>query len=282
MFESIGRSFALVKTSWNILMDDKKLLIFPVLSGIVTLIVLATFILPLILAEFVQAAVPGGAVFFYGMLFAFYFASYFVVIFFNTALISCVNARLNGKDMTVREGVSNAARHLPSILAWSLVSATVGIILHLIEQRAGFIGRIATALVGGIWSLVTFFVVPILILEDKGVVDSVKESVSLIKKTWGESIVGSGSIMLIFVAIGIVGLLLVMATLFVGNMIIFGVTLVLFILLVVVLAIVASAMQGIFVTALYTYARTGTVPAGFDKNLIQNAFVPKLAGPGNI
>lgn len=130
--------------------------------------------------------------------------------------------------------------------------------------------------------MVTFFVVPILILEDKGVVDSVKESVSLMKRTWGESIVGSGSIMLIFVAIGIVGLLFVFALLFIGNMVVFGIALVLFILLVVVLAIVASAMQGIFVTALYTYARTGTIPAAFNKDLIQNAFIPKQAGPGTI
>lgn len=282
MFESIGRSFALVKTSWNILMDDKKLLVFPVLSGIVTLIVLATFILPLVLAEFVQSAIPGGSVFFYGILFAFYCASYFVVIFFNTALISCVNARLQGKDMSVGEGLSNAVRHLPSIFAWALVSATVGIILHLIERNGGFLGRIGAALVGGVWSLVTFFVVPVLILEDKGVVDSVKESVSLIKKTWGESIVGSGSILLIFIALGIVAFIGVLATLFIGNMVVFGIALVLFILLVVVLAIVASAMQGIFVTALYSYARNGIVPAGFNKDLIQNAFVPTRAGPGNI
>ncbi len=123
---------------------------------------------------------------------------------------------------------------------------------------------------------------PILILEDKGVVDSVKESVALMKRTWGESIVGSGSIMLIFVAIGIVGLIFVFATLLVGNMIVLGVAVVLFILLVVVLAIVASAMQGIFVTALYTYARTGTVPAAFNKDLIKNAFLPTHAGPGTI
>jgi hypothetical protein len=282
MFESIGRSFALVKTSWNILMDDKKLLVFPVLSGIVTLMVILTFVLPLLFAGQFLNVTTIGPILYYGLLFTFYLVSYFVVIFFNTALITCVNARLNGKDMTAGEGLSNAIRHIGSIFAWALISATVGLILQIIHDKAGFIGQIATAIVGGVWSLVTFFVVPILILEDRGVVDSVKESVALIKKTWGESIVGSGSIMLIFVAIGIVGLLLVMATLFIGNMIIFGIALVLFILLVVVLAIVASAMQGIFVTALYTYARTGTVPAAFDKDLIQNAFVPKQAGPGNI
>ena len=282
MFESIGRSFALVKTSWNILMDDKKLLVFPVLSGIVTLIVILTFVLPLLFAGHFLNLTTMGPVLNYGLLFVFYLVSYFVVIFFNTALISCVNARLNGRDMTAGEGLSNAVRHISSIFAWTMISATVGLVLQIIHDKAGFIGQIATAIVGGVWSLVTFFVVPILILEDKGVVDSVKESVSLIKKTWGESIVGSGSIMLIFVTIGMVGLLLVMATMVFGNMVIFGIALILFILLVVVLAIVASAMQGIFVTALYSYARNGTIPAGFNKDLIQNAFVPTHAGPGNI
>jgi len=282
MFESVGRSIELVKTSWNILMDEKKLMVFPVLSGIVILMVILTFVLPLLFAGNFLDLTSIGPVLYYGLLFVFYLVSYFVVIFFNTALITCVNAWLNGRDMTAAEGLSNAVRHIGSILVWALISATVGLILRIIHDKAGFIGQIATAIVGGVWSLVTFFVVPILILEDKGVVDSIKESVSLIKKTWGESIVGSGSIMLIFVAIGIVGFLVVFATLLVGNMVVFGIAAVLFIFLVVVLAIVASAMQGIFVTALYMYARTGTVPAAFDKNLIQNAFIPKQAGSGNI
>jgi len=282
MFESIGRSFALVKTSWNILMDDKKLLVFPVISGIATLIVIITFVLPLIIAGTFMDMTSVGPIFFYGLIFVFYVISYFIVIFFNTALITCVNAHFQGRKATISDGLSNAAQHLPTILAWALVSATAGMILRVVGRRAGFIGRVATALIGGIWSLVTFFVVPVLILEDKGVVDSVRESVVLIKKTWGESIVGSGSIMLIFIALCVIAFIGVLATLFVGNMVVFGIAFVAFILLVVVLAIVASAMQGIFVTALYTYARTGTVPAAFDKDLIENAFVPKHAGPGNI
>lgn len=282
MFESIGRSFALVKTSWNILMDDKKLLWFPTISGIVMLFVLLTFILPLILAGTFMNISGVGPVFFYGLLFAFYVASYVVGIFFNTALIACVNARFQGRDMSVGEGLSIVARHLPSIFLWALVSATVGVLLHLIQWRAGFIGRFAAALVGGIWSLVTFFVVPVLILEDKGVVDAVKESVALIRRTWGESIVGSGSIMLVFVFIGLFGMVCVFASVLVGNMIVFGSAVVLFIILVVLLAIVASAMQGIFITALYTYARTGIVPSEFNQDQIRNAFIPTQAGPGTI
>ena len=269
MFESIGRSIELFKTSWGILMADKILLVFPLLSGIVSLIVLATFILPLIIGNIL------GELVFYIALFAFYLVSYFVVIFFNTALVSCVNARLQGKEMSVGEGLKNALNHFTSILAWALVSATVGIILQLLRERAGVVGQIAASLVGGAWGLVTFFVVPILVLEDKGVVDAIKESTSLIKKTWGETIIGSGSIMVVFFIIGAVGLLATLATLLLGSFAVFGIALVLFIGLVIVLAVVAAAMQGIFVTALYTYARTGTVPSAYRSDLIQNAFVQK-------
>jgi hypothetical protein len=268
MFESIGRSIELFKTSWGILMADKKLLVFPLLSGIISLIVLLTFILPLFLGSIF------GELVFYIALFAFYLVSYFVVIFFNTALVSCVNARLQGKEMSVGEGLRNALNHFTSILAWALVSATVGIILQLLRERAGFIGQLAASLVGGAWGLVTFFVVPILVLEDKGVVDAIRESTTLIRKTWGETIIGSGSIMLVFIIIGVVSFIGVLATMLIGPAV-FGVALVLFIGLVIVLAVVAAAMQGIFVTALYTYARTGTVPSAFRSDLIQNAFIQK-------
>jgi hypothetical protein len=269
MFESIGRSIELFKTSWGILMADKKLLVFPLLSGIISLIVLATFILPLIIGGIL------GNLVFYIALFAFYLVSYFVVIFFNTALVSCVNARLQGKEMSVGEGLGIALNHFFSILGWALVSATVGIILQILREEGGYIGKIAAALVGGAWGLVTFFVVPILVIEDKGVFDAIRESASLIKKTWGETIIGSGSIMFVFVIIGLIGLLATLATLLLGSAVIFGIALVLFIGLVIVLAVVAAAMQGIFVTALYTYARTGTVPSAFRNDLIQNAFVQK-------
>jgi hypothetical protein len=282
MFESIGRSIELVKTSWSILMENKKLLVFPVLSGLVTMFVILTLVLPLIITGIFMGLTNSGSGLFLVILFAFYAASYGVVIFFNTALISCVNAYLNGREMTVGEGLASASRRLPSILAWALISATVGIILHLIEKRAGILGRIATSFIGIVWSLATFFVVPVLILENKGVADSVKESASLIKKTWGESIVGSASIILVFVVIGVVAFVGVLATLAFGNMIVFGSALILFLLLLVVLAVIAAAMQGIFVTALYTYARTGTIPSAFSRDLIQQAFTPKPVGPGNI
>jgi len=284
MFESIGRSWELVKASGKILMEDKKLLVFPLISGIVTLLVVISFFLPLVLSGAVMGqAISGPAWFVY--LFLFYVVSYFVVIFFNTGLITCVSARLQGRDTTIGEGISNAIRHIGPILVWAVIAATVGIILRTIQNRSGTLGRITLAIAGGIWSLVTMFVIPVLVLEDKGVVDAMKESVALFRKTWGESVVGSISIGLIFGAIALVGLLSALAAFFTGNIAVKVLAGALFLVFIAVISVVSSAMQGIFVTALYTYAKTGNVPVAFDRGLIAGAFVPKGGQgfqPGNI
>ncbi len=284
MFESIGRSIALVKTSWGILTGDKKLLVFPVLSGIVTLIVLASFILPLLLSGTVFSQAPAGQVPGIVYLFIFYVACYFVAIFFNTGLITCVDAHLRGRDATVAEGLSNALRHAGSIVVWAIIAATVGVILRAIGQRSGLVGKIAVAIAGGIWSFITIFVVPILVLEDKGVFEAMRESVSLFRRTWGESVVGSVSIGLVFAAVLVLGLLGLAAALFTGNAAVLILAAALFLVLLVVAGVVTSAMQGIFVVALYTYAKTGTVPGPFEKGVVEGAFVPREPsfGAGNI
>jgi hypothetical protein len=284
MFESISRSWELVKASWRILSQDRKLLVFPVLSGICTLLVVISFILPLFLSGAVFGRASAGPAPWYVLLFLFYVVTYFVAIFFNTALITCVHALLQGRETSITDGLSNAARHIVPILMWAIIAATVGMILRTVQNRVGFIGKIAVALVGGIWSLVTIFVVPVLVLEDKGVVDATKESIALFRKTWGESVVGSISIGVIFGAIMIVGLLGVFAALLAGSAAVILLAIALFVVLLAVVSVVASAMQGIFVTTLYTYAKTGNVPTGFGKGVIENAFVPKqpVFGTGTI
>jgi hypothetical protein len=274
MFERISRSIELVKMSWRILMEDKKLLAFPILSGIVMLIVIATFILPLIFSKgafSLETNSITGII----LLFLFYLVSYFVVIFFNVGLISCVYAKLQGNSITIGGGLAAAGKHLGSILAWAIIAATVGLILRLIEDREGIFGQIVGGLVGGVWSLITMFVVPVLVFEDRGVFDAMKGSLGLFKKTWGESAVGSLSIGLVFVAIGIVGFLLMLATLLLNDILVFFAAIAIYIVLIAILAILASAMQGIFVVALYIYAKTGQVPPVFNRDLVEGAFTPR-------
>src|SRR5581483_11173043 len=87
-------------------------------------------------------------------------------------------------------GFRAAMARLPQIFAWALVSATVGVLLKVIENAHERVGAIIADLLGLAWSIMTFFVVPVLVVERVGPVDAVKRSISLLRETWGEALVG--------------------------------------------------------------------------------------------
>jgi len=284
MFESIFRSIELAKESFAVIQKDKEIMLFPVLSGIACLIFVSLMIIPAVIAGTIFGESLNNPVILYGGLFVFYLITSFIVVFFNTALVTCAHIRLTGGDPTFHDGITEAIRHIRKIFAWAVISATVGVILSLLRDNDNIIGQIIISMIGMAWSLLTYFVVPVMILEDRGIVASVKESALLFRKTWGEAIVGPGSISIIFVLIGLLALVPLFLVVLSGNstLIIAGIGG--YILLVVILAIIASALQGVFNTALYLYAKTGTVPSAFRSDLVTNAFIPKNSrmGPGNI
>lgn len=151
MFESVGRSIELVKESWKIIGKDKEILLFPIISGIACILVMITFILPLLFAGS-HTGKELGPVILYGGLFLFYLITYFIVIFCNTGLITCANIRLTGGDPTFHEGISNAFRHIKGIIVWAFISATVGLVLQVLSSKENIIGQIITSLFGMLWS----------------------------------------------------------------------------------------------------------------------------------
>src|SRR5262249_52021876 len=146
MFDRIANGWELAKQSFNVLRLDKELLLFPLVSGLSCLAVLASFVLPLwnspyakvVLNEHQIPKPPVAWVF----LFAFYLVNYFVIVYFNSALVACAIIRFKGGDPTVGDGFRAATARLPQILAWALVSATVGIVLKVIESRSERVGQI--------------------------------------------------------------------------------------------------------------------------------------------
>ncbi|MEX0977727.1 MAG: DUF6159 family protein, partial [Pirellulales bacterium] len=140
MFDRISRGIELTKQSFAVLREEKTLLVFPLLSGLACLFVLASFALPLWATGYAQVVFDDGQFpqdpLAYVLLFLFYFVNYFVVIFFNSALISCAIIRFHGGDATLGDGMSAAISRLPQIVGWALVSATVGVILKAIESRS--------------------------------------------------------------------------------------------------------------------------------------------------
>jgi hypothetical protein len=277
-----ARSWALAKASLDVLKSDTELLVFPLVSAVAVVLVAASFVLPAFgLGLFEHADGDRGMpVAFVAWMFAFYLAQYFVMFFFNAALVGAAMMRLDGGDPTVRDGLRIAAGKWLPILGYAAIAATVGMLLRAIEQRAGFIGRIVASLVGVAWTLATFLTVPLLVARDVGPLDAVRESASLLKRTWGENLIGKGGIGLavglLMFAVLVVGGIVAVAAASQGWMALMVADLVLAGLAVLGLALVQAALSGIYSAALYRYATEGNAPAGFDGVLLRDAFQRKM------
>jgi len=278
MAGSFSNSWALVKASANVLKMDKELMVFPLLSGIATLLVMVSFVVPIVAAGGVGFFTEGeGTYLGYVVAFLFYLVQYTVVFFFNSALVGAALIRLDGGDPTVSDGLAIASKRMGSILGYAALAATVGMVLRVISERAGFLGRLAVGLVGMAWTLATYLAVPVLVTKDVGPLDAVKESAALFKRTWGEQVVGNFGMGWVVVLAGLSWCIVSVLLMVLGAQISpWGVAAgaVVAVAGFVFLALLASALKGVYTAALYRYASTGE--AGyFEPAMVENAFRPK-------
>ena len=277
MFGIIDRircTWGIMKASWEVLKKDRELLLFPLLSGICCLLVLASFAIPLFATGYweppAQDASTSRQVAYYAILFLFYFANYFVIVFFNSAIVACAVIRLQGGDPTVSDGLQSSVSRLPQIFGWALVSATVSLILRVIEDRSSRAAQIIAGILGMAWSMMTFLVVPVMVVERTGPVEGVKRSTSLLRQTWGEQIVGNFSFGLIFMLLSIPGVLLIVLGIAAGSAVVTGIAVTLGVLYMIAVSLVSSALDAIFRAAVYLYAHEGHTPDQFGEGMMQS------------
>lgn len=276
MFEKFSRSWELVKASASVLRADKELMFYPILSSIAALLVMATFAVPIFALKLFDNGFNAlGAV----LGFLFYFCQYSIIVFFNSALVAAATIRLEGGDPTFADGIRAARARLPAILGYAAIAATVGLILQSLKDRDNnFIVRMIGSGLGVAWTLATFLVVPVLVNRNIGPIDALKESLALLRRTWGENAIGN-------VGIGAVFGVMMVAVVIVGGVTCFfaaqaSVTLaisvgVAFVLAAVVLGVIQSALSGIYSAALYRYATAHETPDAFRGMALESAFAPK-------
>lgn len=276
MFEKFSRSWGLIKASASVLRADKELMLFPILSSLATLLVLATFALPVFaLKLFADGFNVFGAV----IGFAFYFCQYSVIVFFNSALVAAATIRLEGGDPTFSDGIRAAKARLPAILGYAAIAATVGVLLQSLKNRDNnVIVRMIGSGLGVAWTLATFLVVPVLVNREIGPVDALKESVALLKKTWGENAIGNVGIgaafSLITTFVVLLGILATFLAWQASMALAIGVAAA-FLIGVLVLGVTQAALSGIYSAALYRYAVSHEAPAEFRNMALESAFAPK-------
>ncbi|MCY4037546.1 MAG: DUF6159 family protein, partial [bacterium] len=126
--------------------------------------------------------------------------------------------------------------------------------------------------------VLTFLVVPILVVEQTGPFQSLRRSGQLLRHTWGENLIAQ-------VGFGIIGLVAALPGILIfalgasasglgavlGAVVGFG--------WIALVTVVISTLTAIFQMALYLYATTGQVPAGFEGSGINDVFHERSQGP---
>jgi len=276
--ERISRGWALTKQSWGVLKSDRSLVIFPMLSAIFALIAVAVIWLP---TASMSGVLAGEAInehdpVYYIAAAATAYVSTFIAVFFNVALAACAVRSLRGEDTTVGERIRAAMQRLGPILGWTLVAATIGLVLRLLQDRIPLAAKIAVWIAGAAWAVATFFVIPVLALERSGPWQSIKRSVAVVKARWGEGATGTVAISAVtglVVVIVMVGGAACGIVLFAAGLQQLAIAVIaIAVAAVIVVSIVSSALTEIFRVAVYQYAVTGATPGAFDNALLQNAF----------
>ena len=286
MFETIGRSFRLAKLCLRVLAADKELVVLPLLSSIGVVLLLLTFAgvgIGIGALDRIDAGSPGiGDILVAAV---FYILASFVIIFFNSALVFAAHERLSGGDPTVRSGLAGAWNRVLTIFVWAVIAGTVGLILNILSGQArerggvlGIVSAIIISLLGAAWTLITYFVVPLIVIEHRSLGDAFKASLSMLRRTWGEQVVGNfglgiAAFLAFLAAAGITALLLFVLSPLGGAGIAMAIAV--GVVLIAGVALVFATLDGIYKAALYSYASSGGVPGLFPGDVIQGAFRQK-------
>lgn len=279
MSNKLKNSWFMVKASAQVLKSDKELVVFPIISSLAVILISISFAIPVFSNGNLDKSSFGLNTSNLPIVFAYYFLIYFVIIFFNSALVSVAIIKLKGGSPTLGDGIKIASGHIKAIIGYALISSTVGIILRWAQEKLGIFGKIFTFLSSFAWNLVTFLVIPILVTEGIGPIEAVKRSSHLLKKTWGEQLIGNIGIGLLF-GLLVFGLLILFLPLAIytstESMHIVTISLgVIFGIVVLMLIITASTLNTIYTAALYRYASEGIISENFDENILRNSFKQK-------
>ncbi|MCY3892055.1 MAG: DUF6159 family protein [Acidimicrobiaceae bacterium] len=272
-----ANTWRLTKNSWSLLKQDRELLWLPVLSMLTILaIVAAAAVVGFVTGSFDASggaeSVEGSAVVL-GLVFAFVATA--TVVYFEGALVAGAHERMTGGDPTVRSAMSKAASRLPSLLGWALITMTVGLVLRFLRERLGWLGQMLTFLAEAAWGVATYLVVPAIIIDDFRSFASVKHSLSLVRRTWGENLIAQAGFGLLgfVIALPIILVAVLIATLVPGIGLYIGIAV--GVIGVLAVSVVVGALSLYFKTALYEYATDGVAHGGFDIDEMEASFRSK-------
>ena len=288
----LQNSLELLKSSLRVIRDNPRLALFPIVSTLCLVVLALFFIVPLVALGTGQAGAlawmqsrgwqgtPGADHFreafgwlYYSCGATIYLLSLFLGTFFNVAFYHEILRALAGEEVSVAGGLRFAGGRLRSILLWSLLAGTVGLIIRAIEERLGWLGKIVMAAIGTVWSVAAVFAIPVIIRqENSNPLAVLRDSAAMLKKTWGESLVGFVGIQMAGAALALgaiaTAVSAVILAIIVGQWW-FGLILgAMWLLTVWAAGFLISLATHVYRCALYVYASEGVVPEPYTTDMM--------------
>lgn len=283
MFENVKAGWALGKQVRKLVFSDRGLVLYPILSAVVIfaemLVIFASFYL---IAPFSHSLGPGPV--YVVALFIFYLVSTFTSTYILVALLLAFRAYASGHRISMGEAFSQTRQYAKLILEWAIFFSIVLLVIRLIEQRLGAIGRIIFGLVAGIAiTVATIFVVPVIMDNRVGPIKAVKISAEFFVRNFGKAFGGfvySDLYNLMFIASGV--LLIVVGALAAGVSGMLGIAVVVFGFVLMVFGMIMNFLTiNVFKLMLYEYMNGKGLPSGISEELMKNAVKRKQpAAPG--
>lgn len=261
-FDRLKTGWTLTKDSASVVRDNPELLIFPLLAGIASLGFLVVFFVPMVIANLVGSGLE------YAALFVWYFATTFLSTYAAAALVHATNEVFHGRDPSIRGSLAAVSSRLGPIVAWSLISATVSVVLKSLEDSDNPIAGILAALFSIGWAIMTFFIVPVIVFEDVSVTSMFSRSAETFRDTWGETLGAGFGVTLVVGLFGLVlgvGAIAVSLLLATVSPLAGGVTAIALLAGVITLTyLLSQTIWAVAKTALYVYAAEGRTPSQFE------------------
>ncbi|MBJ17497.1 MAG: hypothetical protein CMB66_04550 [Euryarchaeota archaeon] len=278
-FERISRGWKMTKLGMAVVRADPELMVYTFLSAVFSIfasiaVISGSFGLEVLTDSESASAQEEDVVIaaHLGIIFIGYLTISIITVFWNAAIIASSYERLTaGTNPSFSYGIGQAMKCLPQIVIWGIISGTVGVILSILEGIANdsknplaIVAWLAAIIIGAVWWMATFFIVPFIVLEKSGVMEGFTESPKLFKETWGEDVathVGTGLLQLLVILLIV---LICFPLIYFGNV---G------LILAILIGLAGVGLSVLFFTtvesvnraSLFYYAKTGEAPPMAEK-----------------
>ena len=194
----------------------------------------------------------------------------FVSVVAHATIIARVMARFHGQSVTNTQAAKAALTKTPQLMAWAFINYVVISILRGIGNR-GLLGALVGTLLRAGWLVASFFVVPVILFEDKGALKAIKRSVDLCRSRWGENLVGNGALGVI----GLVAILLDVAVAVVLGLVFAPLGVAVGVIGLAAILLVLTVATAAFNAALYWFAVTDQSPGQYSVGDLRAAYRQK-------